>query len=247
MKKNKSPEKLSKFLAYILGRRPDEFGLVLENDGFVKIRELLKVLSEEEGFGYARKSHLEEIVKIVWEPPIEINDNSIRAVSRNLLPETVPVDSETVPTLLYTCIRRRAHAHVLEKGIAPSGYNRVVMTSDKELAEKIGKRIDKTPVMAIINSRQLIDAGVIVLKSGECLFQADYIPVDCFTVPPLPKEKPKKESKEKPAKEKTQHLPGSFILEIQPENGRKKRKDKISRDKDRKRQRKYKEKIRSKP
>ena len=44
MSKLRSPQKLAKFIAYILGHKPDEFGLVLEKDGFVKIKEFLKAL-----------------------------------------------------------------------------------------------------------------------------------------------------------------------------------------------------------
>ena len=38
---------LAKFLAYILGNRPDEFGLVPDPDGYVKIKALLKVLRHQ--------------------------------------------------------------------------------------------------------------------------------------------------------------------------------------------------------
>ena len=43
-----SPKQLAKFLNYVLGRRPDEFGLVTDKEGFVKIKDLIKATSEEE-------------------------------------------------------------------------------------------------------------------------------------------------------------------------------------------------------
>ena len=75
----KSPKKLAKLLDYILGRRPDEFGLVTDSDGFIKIKEVLKALSEEEGLTYVRRAHLDEILITLPDPLIEIADNSIRA------------------------------------------------------------------------------------------------------------------------------------------------------------------------
>ena len=40
MSQQRSPKQLAKFLNYVLGRRPDEFGLVMDKDGFVKIKDL---------------------------------------------------------------------------------------------------------------------------------------------------------------------------------------------------------------
>jgi putative RNA 2'-phosphotransferase len=36
-------------LSYVLGRRPDEFGLVPDADGFVRLKDLLKALHEALG------------------------------------------------------------------------------------------------------------------------------------------------------------------------------------------------------
>ena len=44
----RSPKQLAKFFNYVLGRRPDEFGLVTDKEGFVKIKELIKATNEEE-------------------------------------------------------------------------------------------------------------------------------------------------------------------------------------------------------
>ena len=61
MKHSRQVDKLEKLLTYILGRRPDEFGLVPGPDGYVKIKDLLKALSEEPGWRHVRRSHLREV------------------------------------------------------------------------------------------------------------------------------------------------------------------------------------------
>ena len=55
-------ENLSRFLIYILGLRPYEFGLVPDMDGFVMHKELLQALHEEEGWRYVRESHINEVL-----------------------------------------------------------------------------------------------------------------------------------------------------------------------------------------
>ena len=53
---------LSRFLLYMLGRRPDEFGLVPEGEGWLSFREILRALHEEPGWGYVREIHLREVL-----------------------------------------------------------------------------------------------------------------------------------------------------------------------------------------
>ena len=45
----KKHKQIAGFLSYVLGRRPDEFGLVLDEDGFITIKEFLKAVNEEDG------------------------------------------------------------------------------------------------------------------------------------------------------------------------------------------------------
>lgn len=82
----KSSKRLAKLLTYILGRQPDEFGLVLDNNGFVRIKELLKAVCEEDGWRHVRKRHLEEILISMSDPPIDIHKGRIRAIDRSRLP-----------------------------------------------------------------------------------------------------------------------------------------------------------------
>lgn len=217
----RSPKQLAKFIFYMLGRRPDEFGLVPDTDGFVKIKELLKAICEEEGLRYVRRFHIDEILITLPDPPIEISDNLVRVKSREHLPERVP--ALTPPKLLYTCIRRKAYPFVMDKGIFPLGRGHVILSSEKKLAEKIGKRIDQTPVLLTVQTHKSGNNGVIFFQAGDLLFISDTIPVGCYTGPPLPKEKPEPKKEDTLKKEKPKSLPGTFLMDLTDEKDRKKR------------------------
>ncbi|MCK7503966.1 MAG: RNA 2'-phosphotransferase [Desulfobacterales bacterium] len=73
MGRSRTLQSLAKMLTYVLARRPDEFGLVPDADGYVKIKDLLKALHEDEGLRYVNRSHLAEIILSVPEAPIEIS------------------------------------------------------------------------------------------------------------------------------------------------------------------------------
>jgi putative RNA 2'-phosphotransferase len=200
-------------IAYMLGRRPDEFGLVPDAEGFVKVKDLLKALHEEEGWGYVNLSHLNEVLLSVSVPTFEIAENRIRARVR----ETSAVASPPppLPKLLYACIRRKAQFHVQAEGIQPSSQSHVVLSSDRSLAERLGKRIDPDPVILTVNVSAALDMGVQFFQQGESLFLADSIPPGCFSGPPLPKEKPEDARRPHPPgiEEKRSVPAGSFLMD----------------------------------
>ena len=205
-------KKQAKFLTYILGVQPDEFGLVPDKDGFVKIKDLLKAIHEEDGWGAFRQSQFNEIMISLPESSIEILENMIRVKDRKNLPKRVAPDN--LPKLLYTCIRRKALYAVVAKGIFPMGRNHVILSSDKNMAFKIGRRIDASPALLTVNVDHAMQAGILFLQMGKKLFLARSIPVGCFTSPPLPKETKQAQPKETIKSKERDQTPGSFFPDL---------------------------------
>jgi putative RNA 2'-phosphotransferase len=217
MSRAKDPNKLAKFLSYILGRQPDELGLAPDADGWVKVKELLQALAEEEGWRWVRRGHLNEVLLTVGDPPIQMAENRIRAADRSRLP--MPAPDVQPPKLLFTCVRRRAHPRVNERGIFPPHGDRVVFSADRATAERIGRRSDPDPVVLTVNVAAAEAAGVVFSAVGDRLHTAPFLPAGCFTGPPLPKEpevQPKRTEKPKPVHPPT---PGSFTLDLEDKLG----------------------------
>ena len=227
----KSPQLLSKFLSYVLGRKPDEFGLVLAPDGFVKIKDVLKAVCEEDGWKYVRRSHIDEVLFSLPEPPLEIKDDLIRAKDRsNLFSHTL---AENPPKLLFVCVRRKAYPYILEKGIFPSGHRQVILSSQQQQAEKMGKRRDSEPVLLTVHTHKSIQEGIVFYQAGDTLYLADSIHPGCFTGPLLPKQKPEAR-KSVAQKESAVYKPaGSFILDLKD---KKEQKDRAKQHKKKKKQ-----------
>ena len=180
-------KKLGKILAYILGRHPGEFGLVPDREGYVKIKALLRAFSEEEGWGYVRQSHLNEILLSLSPAPVEIQGNLIRAKIRENLPG---IETATnLPKLLFTCVRRKAHPFVAANGIRKS-ESPVVLSSSVKMAERLGRRVDRWAVTLTVQVKKALEKNVEFFKADGALYTAAFIPAGCFTGPPLPKEKP---------------------------------------------------------
>jgi putative RNA 2'-phosphotransferase len=243
---NHSIIKLDKLLSYVLGRRPDEFGLVPDYDGYVKVKDLLKAVTEEDGLRHIRRSSIDEILISLPCPSIEIKDEMIRAASRENLFPYFP--AENPPRLLFTCVRQKAYAHVLIKGLSPSGHFKIILATESSFAEKMGKRIDPQPVTLTVHVQNAVNRGVNFDNAGG-LYLADFIPSDCLTGPPLPKEKNESRQKETAPVKKPEHLPGGFLINLnentfsQNPYKQKKKENELSWKKDRKRLRKQKQRL----
>ena len=212
MAQQKTLKQLSKLISYVLGRSPSEFGLVPDPDGFVKLKEFLKAVSEEDGLRYMRRPNINEILTTLPDPPIEIKDNYIRAKHRDRLPGLRP--AQNLPKLLYTCVRRKAYPAVLEKGIFPMGFSHVILSSEPEMAKRMGKRKDPEPVFLSVQTQISMDRGIVFYEAGDPLFLTESIYPGCFTGPPPPKPKEVPVKRETPEKETLIKMPGSFLMEF---------------------------------
>lgn len=200
--------KLAKVVTYVLGCRPDEFGLIPDLEGYVRTKRLLQALSEEREFRYVRESHLNEMRISIAPPVIEIRNHLIRAADRSRLP--VITIAGQLPKLLYIGIRPRAYPVCIDKGVFPlGGLAQVVLARDPEMALRQGKRFAPQPILLTVQTTACTDAGVEFGQFGERLFVATHIPAGCFTGPPQKKESP---LSEKPAKEPVKpKTPGSYF------------------------------------
>jgi putative RNA 2'-phosphotransferase len=214
MGKRKNAKQLEKLMAYVLGRRPDEFGLVLDDQGWVSLRDLVKAISEEPGWGFVRKSHVHEVLVTAGEKRAVLDDERIRAVYRGDIPHRE--EDVSPPKLLYHCLRRRAHSVVVEKGIRSSGQAGLVLATTEELAQRMGKRRDAEPVLLTVQAQRACEAGVKFSKYGELIYMTDHVPLGYFTGPPPPQVE--KREVRKPGKEPaqvTEDLPGSFTFDVE--------------------------------
>ena len=213
MKHSQSVYKLSKFLVYILGRQPDEFGLLPDESGYVKIKDLMKALAEEAGWRHVRLAQIRETIYSADAPAVEIENNLIRAVDRSLL--FFPEIPDCFPKLLYYPVRRRAYPVFLEKGLPPStSGNRIVLSNDIAMAQRLGRRIDPSPVILTVNSENARKNGATLWRFGTLLFLSNCLPLGSFSGPPLPKKHPGPKQAEIPKSQAAPKTPGSYLVDL---------------------------------
>ncbi len=206
-------ESLARVLAYILGRRPDEYGLIPDADGWLPVKELLRVLSQDGQFAFVRLSHLEELAHLTPAPRIELDQGRIRAAVRDL-PRPQPVDQP--PPLLYRAVTAKSHPVAAAHGLKPDASGHLLLAATPEMALKIGRRRDPKAVLATVQAKAAARDGIAFRRYGEDLYLADGpLSPEYVGLPPLPPEPPGKAvRKDKPAVPAAPPTPGSVLLDI---------------------------------
>ncbi len=210
-------EDLASLLVYILGHRPDEFGLVPDREGYVPVKRVLQAVREEPGWGHIREGHLREVLLGPGRGLLETEGKAVRAGERRYTlegPVLAPPGG-----LLFTPIRRRAHPHVAEKGLSPRPGPFHALTLDRDMALRMGRRLEKDPVILEIKASGPGAAPLVLWTLGK-LYLTPEVPPGAVAGPAVSKEaeaqrpdqEKRKKKKEKPSRP-PDFRPGTFVLE----------------------------------
>lgn len=201
---------------YVLGYRPDEFGITPDGDGFVPIRELLQALHEEPPWRYVRESHVNEVLLSTHGSRFERRENEIRALERKWCFEP-EASWRTLPKLLFAPVRRKAHPVAIEKGLQPPEGRRLILSPDKTMAGRIGMRRDRQPVLLEIRAGEAARNRVRFFPFGR-LFLAPEVPAKYIVGPPVPSDVVERQAavkaKPEPLRQAKSPFPGgTFFLD----------------------------------
>ena len=212
-------EDLGRLMVYALGHRPDEFGLVPDEDGFVPVKRLLQSIREEPGWSHVREGLLREVL-VHERERFETDGTRIRARERRF---RIDMSSPVPPPggLLFSPIRKRAHPHALEHGLERRPDGPHILTADRETALRIGRRIDPSPVLLELHVPVEGEAAVPLYPLGDLLLAWE-VPAEAVVGPPLSKEQqkalekaPKAERKEKRETGRRDFEAGTFALDAE--------------------------------
>jgi putative RNA 2'-phosphotransferase len=229
-------KELRKIIEYILLYRPDEFGLFLDDDDSLPIKELMWALHEETGWKHIRLGHLRELAYSGLELAFTLEEKHIRPKR-----EITQATADTLPPrLLFSAARRKAYPAILKHGLRPGSRTYVPLATTEEMALRIGKRRDHKPVLLTVHAAQAHDSGHPFFTGGDLLYLVKALPAPFLSGPPLrepaPSRKIPKKEPPKPLKPEVPEMTGSFLLdpERDPDPMRRQRR---KREKERQRQR----------
>lgn len=164
--------KLDKFLCYALRHSPDEFNLEMDNDGWVKIDNLLTSLKSTKY--KVTKDDLKKTIENSDKRRLEMNDHSIRA----LYGHSVLVNKENVvpPEILYHGTTPNSAELILKDGLHPMLRQYVHHADNIETALNVGGRRCAKPVALTVYAKEAYESGIKFYLGNEDVWMSEYVP-----------------------------------------------------------------------
>lgn len=151
-------ESLSKFLSLILRHKPERFSIVLDDQGYALIENIVEAGREK--FDDLTSDKILEIANGAEKRRFEIKDDRIRARYGHSFHIELGIPPVDPPEFLYyATVPERASA-ITDSGLQPSDRQYVHLSLSEETATQVARNQTDTPVVFRIKAHEAHDAGV---------------------------------------------------------------------------------------
>lgn len=167
---------LSKEVSYALRHAPFEYDLILDENGWVDVQELLEALRNKNNKWMSIK--LDDLICMIEasdKKRHEIIGNKIRALYGHSTALQIKKEIAEPPEYLYHGTARRFIDLIKEKGLLSQERQYVHLSVDEETAFEVGKRRDEKPVILRIRAKLAFMNGVSFYKGNDKVWLSDSI------------------------------------------------------------------------
>ncbi len=177
-------EMLSKLISGILRHYPWEVGLVLDDEGWVDIDELVSAIKNrwrnKKLYQWIDKEHIIALAILDPKGRFEVNNNKIRARYGHSIAVRIRYREEEDVKLLYHGTSTKNLRSIFKLGVKPMKRLWVHMTLDKEEACRNAQRHSGKPIVLTIDADCLRKKGLKVYKASNIIYLVKYVPVECI-------------------------------------------------------------------
>ena len=139
---NKNLKHKSKMISYALRHKPEEFGIVLDENGWVDLDVFLRAVK-------VTREDVDSIIAQSEKKRFEIVGNRIRATYGHSIEKKIEFEPAEPPDVLFHGTSEQAYAHIQKEGLKPMNRQYVHLSSDFETAQRVGLRHGKNSVIVM--------------------------------------------------------------------------------------------------
>jgi putative RNA 2'-phosphotransferase len=172
----KNVKSTSKFLSLVLRHNPAEIGLVLDENGWANVVELIKKVN-------AKGTNIDidllnEIVDTNDKKRFAFNDDKtkIRASQGHSIEIDLALQPSVPPSVLYHGTATRFVESILKEGLTKQQRQHVHLSEKLDTATAVGARHGK-PVILIVDAKQMQEDGFVFYKSENNVWLTDNVGV----------------------------------------------------------------------
>ena len=169
--------RISKLMSLILRHKPEQFGVVLDPEGYAPVDDVVRAVRES--MPEVDANDLRRVVEQV-EPDksrFSIVGTDIRANYGHSLQDRIVQPRVVPPEVLLHGTSESVVADIRRDGIRPMRRQYVHLTIHRELAARVGGRHGKATVLEV-DALRASEAGLAFYRANESFWLADFIPAE---------------------------------------------------------------------
>lgn len=183
MSSTPSRPEISRVLSHALRHAPDEYGLVLDPEGWAPVDEVISALHrlgpEWEALDEVM---LHEVLEAAEKKRHQISSRRIRAVHGHSVPVRPAEEPVEPPSVLFHGTARDIVPVIRAAGILPMGRRYVHLAETVEQAREVGQRKDNSPAILAIDTGLAVSQGVSFYRSESGVWLSGPVPAAAVEV-----------------------------------------------------------------
>ena len=182
-------EQIGRTMAGVLRHFPEKFGLEMDDQGFINLREFVNALKDQsKRYHWLRPHHIIAIIETDPKGRYQISNDMIRATYGHSIELNLRLPTENIPDSLYYPTTPEEADILLETGLKPSDRKMVHLSKTYNDALLAGRVRTGEPIILEIDAKGAIGAGIVIGQAGRTVFQAPEIPAECLSKAEPPAE-----------------------------------------------------------
>jgi len=176
---------LFKFLKYLLAHHPEEFGLIPDNNGFFKIKEIFQVLIFTKKYNKIKLQTLKQLFSYYYRDFFEVSENFTLVKPKTVYyspPQKIKISQIYHYNTLWTYVKPKIWYKVSLEGLWKPYNSFIPLFTNKELAQNWAK-VKGSMLLTVFP--KLISSEANLFSFGEKIFLADRINYEALKGPPI--------------------------------------------------------------
>ena len=170
-------EMIGRTMAGVLRHFPKTYGLEMEANGWVNLRDFITALGmRNRRLRFVKTHHIVGLIETDAKGRYQYVDGRIRATYGHSLDLDLDLPTEDIPEMLYYPTTEEKLPVVLETGLKPEDRKMVHLSLSWDAAYEAGSVRSKSPIILEVDASGAQTGGTTIMRAGKTVFLAKEVP-----------------------------------------------------------------------